>query len=191
MPIPGGWSFEEAAQLGVPPFTALQTLHQTLELPSPFEARSTADPQRSILIWGGASAVGQYAIQFAKLGGLRVLTTASPKNFDLVRGLGADEVFDYHDEGVVEKIREATGDALDIAVDTISEGKTPEQVTGAIGDKGGKVAIILPYESPRPAVKVTFTVLYDLLQRVRLVQLMMSIAHPLSRNQTASGMLTY
>ena len=191
MPIPGGWSFEEAAQLGVPPFTALQTLHQTLELPSPFEARSTADPQRSILIWGGASAVGQYAIQFAKLGGLRVLTTASPKNFDLVRGLGADEVFDYHDEGVVEKIREATGNALDIAIDTISEGKTPEQVTGAIRDKGGKVAIILPYESPRPAVKVTFTMLPDLLQRVRLVQLTMSIAHPLSRNQTASGMLIY
>ena len=191
MPIPGGWSFEEAAQLGVAPFTALQTLHQTLELPSPFEARSTADPQRSILIWGGASAVGQYAIQFAKLGGLRVLTTASPKNFDLVRGLGADEVFDYHDEGVVEKIREATGNALDIAIDTISEGKTPEQVTGAIRDKGGKVAIILPYESPRPAVKVTFTMLPDLLQRVRLVQLTMSIAHPLSRNQTASGMLIY
>jgi NADPH:quinone reductase-like Zn-dependent oxidoreductase len=165
VPIPGGWSFEEAAQLGVPPFTALQTMHQTLELPSPFEARSTTDPQRSILIWGGASAVGQYAIQFAKLGGLRVLTTASSKNFDLVRGLGADEVFDYHDEGVVEKIREATGNALDIAVDTISEGKTPEQVTGAIGDKGGKVAIILPYESPRSAVKVTFTMLPDLLQR--------------------------
>jgi NADPH:quinone reductase-like Zn-dependent oxidoreductase len=191
VPIPGGWSFEEAAQLGVPPFTALQTLHQTLELPSPFEARSTADPQRSILIWGGASAVGQYAIQFAKLGGLRVLTTASSKNFDLVRGLGADEVFDYHDEGVVEKIREATNNELGIAVDTISEGKTPEQVTGAIGDKGGKVAIILPYESPRPAVKVTFTMLPDLLQRVRLVQLMMSIAHPISRNQTASGMLIY
>ena len=191
MPIPGGWSFEEAAQLGVPPFTALQTMHQTLELPSPFEARSTTDPQRSILIWGGASAVGQYAIQFAKLGGLRVLTTASSKNFDLVRGLGADEVFDYHDEGVVEKIREATGNALDIAVDTISEGKTPEQVTGAIGDKGGKVAIILPYESPRPAVKVTFTMLPDLLQRVRLVQLMMSIAYSLYRNQTASGMSIY
>ncbi|KAF8489565.1 hypothetical protein F5888DRAFT_1892883 [Russula emetica] len=70
-----------------------------------------------------ASAV---AIQFAKLGGLRVLTTACSKNFDLVKGLGADEVFDYRDEGVVEKIRAATGDALNIAIDTISEGKTPE-----------------------------------------------------------------
>ncbi len=170
VPIPGGWSFEEAAQLGVAPFTALQCLHETLELPSPFDARSIAEqPQRTILIWGGASAVGQYAIQFAKLGGLRVLTTASSKNFDLVKGLGADEVFDYRDEGVVEKIRAATGNALDIAIDAISEGKTPTQVTGAIGDKGGKVAIVLPYESPRPTVKVTFRMVPELLRRVRSV----------------------
>jgi NADPH:quinone reductase-like Zn-dependent oxidoreductase len=171
VPIPEGWSFEEAAQLGVAPITALQCLHETLELPSPFEARSTAgQPQRTILIWGGASAVGQYAIQFAKLCGLRVLTTASSKNFDLVKGLGADEVFDYRDEGAVEKIRAATGNALDIAIDTISEGKTPAQVTGAIGDKGGEVAIILPYESPRPTVKVTFSMVPELLRRVRSVR---------------------
>ena len=40
--------------------------------------------------------------------------------------------------------------ALNIAIDMISEGKTPgqvPQVNGAIGDKGGKVAIINPYES--------------------------------------------
>lgn len=163
IPIPESWSFEQAAQLGVAPFTALQCLHETLELPSPFDARS--GPQRPILIWGGASSVGQYAIQFAKLGGFRVITTASPKNFDLVKGLGADEVFDYRDEGVVEKIRAATDNGLDIVVDTISEGKTPEHVAGVIGDKGGKVAIILPYESPRPDVKVKFSMAPELLKR--------------------------
>jgi NADPH:quinone reductase-like Zn-dependent oxidoreductase len=106
VPIPGGWSFEEAAQLDVAPLTALQGSHESLELPSPFEARSTAEqPQRTILIWGGASALGQYAIQFAKLGGFRVVTTASSKNFDLVKGLGADSVFDYRDEGRGEDSR--------------------------------------------------------------------------------------
>ena len=167
VPIPGGWSFEEAAQLGVSPLTALQCLHESLELPSPFETRPTAE-QPQILIWGGSSALGQYAIQFAKLGGLRVVTTASSKNFDLLKGLGADEVFDYRDEGVVEKIRAATGNALYYAVDAVSEGKTPAQVTGAIGDKGGKVAAILPYESPRPTVKVAFSMLNNFLRRVRL-----------------------
>jgi NADPH:quinone reductase-like Zn-dependent oxidoreductase len=193
VPIPIGWSFEEAAQLGVAPLTALQCLHESLELPSPFEARSITMPQRTLLIWGGASAVGQYAIQFAKLGGLRVLTTASSKNFDLVKGLGADEVFDYRDEGVVEKIRAATDNALNIAIDTISEGKTPEQVTGAIGDKGGKVATILRYESPRPAVKVTFSMLTDLLRRVRLVPPIpfVSFITSFSRDQAASGTSIY
>ena len=189
VPIPDGWSFEEAAQLGVAPLTAIQCLHETLELPSQFEARPTVEqPQRTILIWGGASAVGQYAIQFAKLCGLRVLTTASPKNFDLVKGIGADEVFDYRDEGVVEKIRGATGNALDIALDTISEGKTPAQVTGAIGDQGGKVAIVLPYESPRATVKVTFSMIPDLLLPVRSVRPSPFVYDsPLSRRETASG----
>jgi len=169
VPKPMTWSFEQAAQLGIAPFTALQCLHQTLELPSPFDARS--GPERSILIWGGASSVGQYAIQFAKLGGFRVITTASPDNFNLVRNLGwdadlgADEVFNYRDENVVEKIRASTGNALEIAIDTISEGKTPKSVTGAIGDKGGRVAIILSYESPRPDVEVKFSMAPDLLKR--------------------------
>ena len=167
VPIPDGWLFEEAAQLGIGPLTALQCLYQTLELPSPLEVIRPGNPQRAILVWGGASSVGQYAIQFAKLDGLRVLTTASPKNIGLVRGLGVDEVFDYRDEDVVEKIRAATGNALDIAIDTISEGKATEQVTGAIGDKGGKVAIILPYESPRSDVKTVFIYVPDLLKRVR------------------------
>jgi NADPH:quinone reductase-like Zn-dependent oxidoreductase len=149
----------------------LQCLHETLGLPSPFDARS--GPQRSILIWGGASSVGQYAIQFAKLGGFRVITTASPKNFNLVKDLGADEVFEYGDENVVEKIRAYTGNALEIAFDTISEGQTPKQVTGAIGDKGGRVAIILPYESPRPDVEVKFSRVTTLLTRVRSFPLLM------------------
>jgi NADPH:quinone reductase-like Zn-dependent oxidoreductase len=74
--------------------------------------------------------------------GHRVLTTASSENFDIVKGLGADEVSDYRDEGVVEKIRAAADNVLNITIDTISEGRTPEQVTGANGDKGGKVAMI-------------------------------------------------
>ena len=42
-----------------------------------------------------ATSVGQYAIQLAKLSGLRVATTASEKKWDLVKGLGADVVVDY------------------------------------------------------------------------------------------------
>ncbi|KAI0292943.1 zinc-binding oxidoreductase ToxD [Multifurca ochricompacta] len=156
--IPEGWSFEQGAQLAIGPLTALQC-------GAAKPGGGATGHGRDILIWGGSTATGQYAIQFAKLNGLRVLTTASPKNLEFVKNLGADVVFDYRDENVVQKIRAATGNALEIAIDTVSEGKTPEQVTGSIGDKGGNVAILLPYESPRPDVKVTFRYVPKFLDR--------------------------
>jgi NADPH:quinone reductase-like Zn-dependent oxidoreductase len=59
------------------------------------------------------------------LNGLPVTTTAPPKDFELVKDLGADnlKVFD-HNKVVVERIRTATGNALDVAIDSISKGKT-------------------------------------------------------------------
>lgn len=93
----------------------------------------------------------------------------SLKNFGLVRGLSADKVFNYHNRDVVEKICTLMGNALKIAVNTILEGKTTKQVTGAIRDKGRKVAIILPYKSPHLDVKVIFSMLPDLLKQVCLM----------------------
>lgn len=47
-----------------------------------------------LFVYGGSSSVGQYAIQLAKLSGYKVITTASKRNHELVKGLGADLVFD-------------------------------------------------------------------------------------------------
>lgn len=55
----------------------------------------------------GSTAVGQFAIQLGRLSGYRVITTASPKNHDFVKSLGADEAYDYKDESTPDKIREA------------------------------------------------------------------------------------
>lgn len=51
---------------------------------------------QTVLIQGGAGGVGTFAIQFAKAAGARVITTASARNFELLRELGADEVIDYN-----------------------------------------------------------------------------------------------
>jgi NADPH:quinone reductase-like Zn-dependent oxidoreductase len=67
------------------------------------------------------------AIQWAKQSGLEVITTCSPRNFDYVKSLGADEVFDYSAAGVGQKIREYTANKLFYAYDTISE-KGSDQV---------------------------------------------------------------
>lgn len=59
---------------------------------------------RTILVWGGSSSVGSCAIQLAVASGVDVVTTASSKNFDYCKELGAKEAFDYHDKDVEDKI---------------------------------------------------------------------------------------
>ena len=59
---------------------------------------------KSILVWGGSSAVGSNAIQLAKAAGFEVFSTTSPRNFEYVKNLGAIKVFDYSSETVVSDI---------------------------------------------------------------------------------------
>lgn len=59
---------------------------------------------RTLVVWGGSSAVGMCAIQMAKAAGYVVAATASPHNFETLREIGADFTFDYHEEGVVDEI---------------------------------------------------------------------------------------
>jgi NADPH:quinone reductase-like Zn-dependent oxidoreductase len=86
-------SFEAAATVTVGVLCAGYGLYAVLGLPWP-----TSTPNaftESILIYGGSTATGTIAIQLAKLSGLRVITTCSPKHFDLMKSLGADLVLDY------------------------------------------------------------------------------------------------
>lgn len=115
--VPDNVSMEEAATLGVGITTVAQGLYQSLQLPWPTAPAKTPFP---VLIYGGSTATGTLAIQFAKQSGLTVVTTCSPRNFDLVRGLGADHVFDYKSPTVGADIRAATDDKLAHAFDCIS-----------------------------------------------------------------------
>ncbi|KAL2169181.1 hypothetical protein VTG60DRAFT_6345 [Thermothelomyces hinnuleus] len=116
--IPDNLSDEEAATLGVGVSTVGQGLYQALKLPLPGTA-APSNPPPEILIYGGSTATGLLGIQFAKLSGYRVATTASPHNFDYLKSLGADGVFDYHSPTVVDDIKawSANPDALTLAWD--------------------------------------------------------------------------
>ena len=95
VPLPETASFADGACLGIPALTA----HRSVFRDGPVT-------DRTILVTGG---VGQYAVQFAKLGGARVLTTVSTdKKAELVHKCGADEVIRYKDENVSERVRELT-----------------------------------------------------------------------------------
>ena len=74
----------------------------------------------TILIEAGAGAVGQFAIQLAKQQGVDVFTTASKRNHNLVKKLGADVVFDYKDKKLVEKMsRELGAQGFDAVLDSV------------------------------------------------------------------------
>jgi len=82
---PATLSFAEAAAVPVAALTAWQALTQVAELQA----------GQTVLIHGGAGAVGAFAVQFAHQLGARVIATAAAEDLDFVRTLGADEVLDY------------------------------------------------------------------------------------------------
>lgn len=114
-----------------------------------------------VLVWGGSSSVGAYAIQVLHLSGYKVVTTASPSNEEYVKSFGADIVLDYHDEeNVVEEIKKATDGKLSLVVEcvpflfdnisdsqmtcsTISENHSTELAVKAFGPDGGIITTVL------------------------------------------------
>ncbi|MEO5932214.1 MAG: zinc-binding dehydrogenase [Duganella sp.] len=83
--IPAAIDDVTAAAIPVASLTAWQSL---------FEA-GRLQRGETVLIHGGAGAIGSFAVQFAKQAGARVLVTARGRHADLLRRLGADEVIDY------------------------------------------------------------------------------------------------
>ncbi|WP_334328940.1 NADP-dependent oxidoreductase [Companilactobacillus sp. HBUAS59699] len=67
-----------------------------------------------VLIHGGAGGVGSMAIQLAKNAGAIVYTTASARNIDDLKKLGADKVLDYHSEQFEKVLSD-----LDLVIDTV------------------------------------------------------------------------
>ncbi|KAJ6087436.1 zinc-binding oxidoreductase [Penicillium canescens] len=81
----------------------------------------------SILIYGGSTATGTLAVQFAQLSGYEVLTTYSPRNLKQVKEFGADILFEYNDPNTADAIRERMKDGITLAFDTISLESTRER----------------------------------------------------------------
>jgi len=82
---PGNVSFEEAAGVGIAGITAIQALRDQGELLA----------GQRVLINGASGGVGTYAVQIAKAMGAHVTGVCSGRNVDMVKSLGADQVFNY------------------------------------------------------------------------------------------------
>jgi NADPH:quinone reductase-like Zn-dependent oxidoreductase len=106
-PIPSAMSYEDASVLPMCLSTAACGLFQKDHLALQYPTVATKPTGKTLIIWGGSTSVGSNAIQLAVAAGYEVITTASPRNFDYVKKLGASQVFDYKDKGVVTNVIKA------------------------------------------------------------------------------------
>jgi hypothetical protein len=107
--------------------TVIDTLTNMLGFALPAAGLDGEDAtDRSILIWGGSSMCGFYGIQLAKLAGFNpIFTTASAKNHEALKAIGATHCFDYRQPTVVEDIKAAvaaSGKPLSVVFDAIASG---------------------------------------------------------------------
>jgi NADPH:quinone reductase-like Zn-dependent oxidoreductase len=92
MILPEALGFEEAACLGVAGLTAAMTLWKWFELPMCTAGLPGGGEERFVLIWGGATITGQFAVQIAAEAGLKVIAVASQRMKQRLLGLGAHHV---------------------------------------------------------------------------------------------------
>jgi NADPH2:quinone reductase len=116
VPLPDDASFELGASLGIPALTAHRCL--TVADGGPDRLAPGTLDGRTVLVQGGAGAVGHFAIQFARWAGARVLTTvSSPEKAELARRAGADHVINYRDSDAAAAIRAIAPDGVDLVAE--------------------------------------------------------------------------
>lgn len=142
--LPENISFEAAATLPLSLMTAALALYQNLKLPLPWNPANKDVP---ILIYGGASAVGAYALKLAKLSGLSPIITVAGNGIDFVRSLdAATHIIDYRRGKVVEDIQAAlNGQKLHYAFDAVSYNRSYEDIVAVLQFSGnGHIDMVDP-----------------------------------------------
>ncbi|MSO66063.1 MAG: NADPH:quinone reductase [Alphaproteobacteria bacterium] len=137
VPLPKNADFVAGATLGIPALTA----HGCLFQDGPIDGAW-------VLVTGGAGAVGHFAVQLAKIGGARVIATASgPKKAEAARLAGADHVIDYKQEDVAARVKAIAG-----GVDRICEVALAANfaVSAEIMNSGGVLATYASDADPDP-----------------------------------------
>jgi NADPH2:quinone reductase len=119
VPLPGTITFGEGACLGIPAVTA----HRCLFADGPVD-------EQTVLVTGGAGAVGHYAVQLAKWAGATVITTvSSPEKAAAALAAGADHTVNYRSGDPATEILDLTnGAGVDRIVDVDFGGNLPVSV---------------------------------------------------------------
>ncbi|KAH9862782.1 hypothetical protein J1614_010875 [Plenodomus biglobosus] len=161
--IPKNISFEQAATIPLAALTAAIGLHQRLGLPDPWTPAQEPTP---LVVYGGAAAVGAYAIQLACLANIHPIIAVAGRGEKFVQGLidssKGDTIVDYRkgDEAVVSGIRDALqGAKLHYAFDATSEHNSYVNICKVL-EKDGRLTLVLPgkqYEGIPETVQQSMT----------------------------------
>jgi NADPH:quinone reductase len=179
VPLPEQISFEEGASLGVPALTA----HRCVFADGPVEGQT-------ILVTGGAGAVGFYAIQFAKRGGAKVIATVSSEAQTQIAGTaGADLVINRHEEDVAAAISRF-GDGARRSLDRIVEVAFGANLGMSLRSlkAGGVIAAYASDAQPEPTLPFWPLVMLDSTIRFVLVYVMSGEAHDAAIAMTSQGL---
>jgi NADPH2:quinone reductase len=116
VPLPDAESFDTGASIGIPALTAHRALTSNEDGPARLSPGALAG--RTVLVTGGAGAVGHAAIQLANWAGATVITTVSgDRKAELARLAGAHTVINYRTDDVVAAVRQAASGGVDTIVD--------------------------------------------------------------------------
>ncbi|GID29025.1 NAD(P)H-quinone oxidoreductase [Paractinoplanes brasiliensis] len=138
LPVPAGLSLTEAAAL---PEVACTVWSNVVD-------RDRLRKGRTLLVHGGGSGIGTFAIQLGKALGASVIATARAGKHEALRALGADLVIDYTTEDFVSATRDFNGKGADVILDIVGakylsrniDALAPDGRLTVIGMQGGRKA---------------------------------------------------
>jgi NADPH:quinone reductase len=164
VPLPANVGMDAGACLGIPAYTAYHAV-----------ALAGVKEGSSVLVAGGAGAVGHYAIQFAKKRKATVITTvSSPEKAAIARQAGADHVIDYRRESVGARLKAITANRGVAAVIELDLAANAKLLPDVLAPK----AVVAIYGSSAPELMIPFQFLLQ-----NSIELRFFIVYELSKDE--------
>lgn len=135
--IPPNISLAQASTIPLSALTAWQALFDCAQLKK----------GETILIHAGAGGVGGFAIQFARWAGAKIYTTASSRNHEYVKRLGANVAIDYTKESFVDRMHKELPEGVDVLLETAGPRSLAQSYD--VIKEGGRLASIVAAPDPK------------------------------------------